>query len=149
MSEDLQAIVNKELNLLKESSNALQYSYDICNEIGIKENYSEKELESFEALCSRFARLTDIIIQKALKTIDMIDLETPGTVRDRINRAYQKNIISNADKLIDARVLRNDIAHEYLPEAFRDIFKSVMGFSPLLLEDIKKINEYCKTKYKL
>lgn len=149
MSEDLQSILAQEVSLLKESSNTLEYSYNVCNKIGFKEKYSEEELESYEALCSRFSRLTDIMIQKILKTIDMIDLETPGTVRDRINRSNKKNIISDADKLIEARILRNDIAHEYLPEAFRDIFKKVMELTPALLEDVEKINNYCLTKYKV
>lgn len=149
MSEDLQNILKQELSLLKESSNTLEYSYKACNKIGIKDKYSEEELESYEALCSRFARLTDIMIQKILKTIEMIDLESPGTVRDRINNSYKKNIISDAEKIIQARVLRNDIAHEYLPEAFKDIFKNVMELSPELLEDVKKINDYCITKYRI
>ena len=147
MSEDLQNILKQELNLLNDSSNTLEYSYKACNRIGIKEKYTEEELESYEALCSRFARLTDIMIQKILKSIELVDLETPGTIRDRINSSYKKGIITNADKLIEVRVLRNEIAHEYLPEAFKDIFEKVIEHCSFIFENVLSINNYCKTKY--
>lgn len=146
MSEDLQNILNHELKLLKESSNALEYSYNICKEIGLKEKYSEKELESYEALCSRFARLSDIMIQKILKTVELIDLESSGTVRDRINRSHKKGLITSAERLIEIRILRNEIAHEYLPEAFKDIFEKVIKYCSFLFENVETINNYYKTK---
>lgn len=149
MSEDLQNILKQELALLKESSTALKYSYNICKVIGLKQEYNDKELESYEALCARFARLSDIMIQKILKTIELIDLETPGTVRDRINNSYKKGIITSADKLIEVRILRNEIAHEYLPEAFKDIFEKVMEYCSFLFENIQSINNYCKANYKV
>ena len=149
MSEDLQNILNQELNLLRESSNTLEYSYKACNKIGLKEKYSEEELESYEALCSRFARLSDIMIQKILKTIELNDLESPGTVRDRISSSYKKGVITDANKLIEVRILRNEIAHEYLPEAFKDIFNKVIEYCSFLFENVQSINNYCKSKYKL
>ncbi len=148
MSEDLQNILKQELNLLNDSSNTLEYSYKACTKIGIKEKYTEDELESYEALCSRFARLSDIMIQKILKTIELADLENSGTIRDRINSSYKKGIITNADKFIEVRVLRNEIAHEYLPEAFKDIFEKVIEYCSFIFENVLSINNYCKTKYK-
>lgn len=79
-----------ELENLAKAKDALQYSYEKCQKIKLHEGLSYEELESFEALTSRFARLSDIIIQKILRLLDFIDLEDTGTVRDRINRAEKK-----------------------------------------------------------
>lgn len=149
MNSDLLNILRDELKLLDESAKTLEYSLKVCKTIGIKKDYNEDELESFEALCSRFARLSDIMIQKILKTIDIADLETPGTVRDRINRAYKKGLITNDEELIEIRILRNDIAYEYIPEAFKEIFNKVINYSTFLISNVNKIKSYCLAKYKL
>ena len=43
----------------------LTYSYDTLS-IGIKEEYTFDELDKFEALTSRFARTSDMLIQRYL-----------------------------------------------------------------------------------
>ena len=102
------------------------------------------EQESFEALCSRFARASDIFIQKLLRLVDKVDLEQPGTIRDRINRAKKKGIIDHADQLVDIRNLRNDIAHEYLPDVMRDIWKTVLVYTPVLMAAFDNLKVYVK-----
>jgi len=86
-----------ELENLTKAKDALQYSYEKCQKIKLHKGLSYEELESFEALTSRFARLSDIIIQKILRLLDFIDLEDTGTVRDRINQAEKKGVILSAD----------------------------------------------------
>jgi len=86
-----------ELDNLAKAKDALQYSFQKCQKIKLHEGLSYEELEGFEALTSRFARLSDIIIQKILRLLDFIDLEDVGTVRDRINRAEKKGVILSAD----------------------------------------------------
>jgi len=71
----------------------LQYSYKKCSRIKTKKRYGLKELDAFENLASRFARLNDIIIQRILKTIHITDLDEPTTVRDSINLAEKKNLL--------------------------------------------------------
>ena len=41
----------------------------------------KSELEHFESLTGRFARLSDLLIQKIFRLIDQLDLEDLGTVR--------------------------------------------------------------------
>ena len=108
------------------------------------EGLSDEEMESLEALTSRFSRLSDIIIQKVFRTIDILDLEDEGTVRDRINRAEKKGIIKSADDFIDIRILRNEIAHEYKAETIYAIFSKVSKLSPVLLESVNTIMTYSK-----
>lgn len=37
-------------------------SYALCSPIGVKETYSDTELDDLEALTSRFSRASDILI---------------------------------------------------------------------------------------
>ncbi len=144
MIKDQVNLLKAELSLLDNATEVLKYSYDACVKIDIKEQYTLDELDRFEAFTSRFARLSDIVIQKMFRLIDDIDLEDSGTVRDRINRAEKKNLIENADIFIQIRIVRNDIAHEYNAENLKDIFKKVLELTPYLLGSIKNIKEYCQ-----
>ncbi len=143
MTEDLKKLLRSELQLLEDASQVLDYSFTKCSKIGIKPDYSPEELESFESLCSRFARLSDIMTQKIFRLLAEIALEQPGTVRDRINRAEKWCLIESAETFVDIRIVRNDIAHEYLPEALRDIFKKVLALTPALLKSVDLTKSYC------
>ena len=133
-----------ELDLLDKAAAALRYSYDRCRGIGAKDAYSQEEKEKFEALTGRFARLSDILIQKTFRLIDVIDLDTEGTVRDRINRAERKELIESAAEFIEIRELRNEIAHEYIPEAIEAIFEMALAQTPLLLDSVERVKRYCE-----
>jgi len=134
MTNDLLDLLKEEQALLESATNIFLYSYHQCKEVGIKEHYSYEELDKIEAFTSRFARLSDILIQKIFRLIDRIDLEDTGTIRDRINRAEKKGLVEDADIFIQIRILRNDIAHEYLPDAVKETYKKVIELSPHLLD---------------
>jgi len=134
--------LNIELENLASAKDALQYSYEKCKTIKLHESLSYEELERFEALTSRFARLSDIIIQKVLRLLDFIDLEDTGTIRDRINRAEKKEIIKSAEEFVQIRLLRNEIAHEYKADTIYDIFEKVLTYTPVLLEHVDQVMAY-------
>ncbi|MCB2149558.1 MAG: hypothetical protein KQI81_23965 [Deltaproteobacteria bacterium] len=134
--------LRQELKELENAREVLAYSYQKCDKIGVRPGLSNEELESFEALTGRFARLSDIVIQKIIRYFDVLELEEPGTVRDRINRAEKKGVIENAEDFIQIRLLRNEIAHEYKSDAIYAIFESVLNLTPVLLDSIEKIVAY-------
>lgn len=142
MSRDEKQLLKIEIKLLEDSTRMLKYSYDISYEIGIKEQYTFEELDRFESLTSRFARTSDILIQKIFRLIDVIKLEMPGTVIDRINRAEKRGLISSAEIFKDIRRLRNDIAHEYILSAIEEIYKKVLKLTPYLFESVEKVKQY-------
>lgn len=119
MKDPRRALLAEALTTLRGARDTLAYSLKLCQKIGLKEAYTLDELDRFEALTSRFARLSDLLTHKLLRLIDEMDLETPGTVRDRIHRAEKKSVIASSDDLIMCRVLRNEIAHEYRPDVCR------------------------------
>ena len=134
--------LNNELIILKNARDILKHSYDKCSLIGIKTGLTYEEMESYEALTSRFARLSDIIIQKIFRYFDTLNLEAAGTVRDRINRAEKTGVIESADKFVEIRILRNDIAHEYKSETIYEIFEQVLKLTPTLLKSVENILTY-------
>ncbi len=136
------------LEIMEKARDILEYSYRICSDIATKNTYSNEELDKFEALTSRFARLSDILIQRVLRLIETLELESPGTVRDRLNRAEKWGIIDNAEDFFSIRELRNSIAHEYLPEAINQIYREVLKYTPNLFKTSENIKEYKKKKNK-
>ena len=140
--KDVKESLRRELDELNRARDVLAYSFEKCAIAGVRVDLSNEELESFEALTSRFVRLSDIIIQKIFRYFDVLDLEDGGTVRDRINRAEKKGIIDNADAFVQIRLLRNEIAHEYKSESIYDIFKRVMAMTPQLMESVERIIAY-------
>jgi hypothetical protein len=121
---------------------ALRYSYRRCLEVGKRETYTPEEQERFESLSSRFARLSDILVQKVLRLIDRLDLEDRGTVRDRIKRAAKKGLLENAERFAELRELRNRI--EYVPAAIQTIFHEVLDATPTVLAVGDRVRAYCE-----
>lgn len=101
-------------------------------------------MDRFEAFTGRFARLSDIIIQKICRLIDRIDLEDIESVRDRINSTEKKGLIVSADIFTQIRIVRNDIAHEYHTEILKDIYRKALELTPHRFDSVKRIKEYSK-----
>ena len=60
---------------------------------------------------------------------------------DMMNKGEKIQILCSADQMIEIRDLRNQIAHEYIPEAIRELVPEVVNFSGLLMKNI----ECCRT----
>ncbi len=142
MTADLIALLGNEIKDLKQARDSLVYSYDRCRHLSIETGLDNETMERFEALTARFARLSDIMIQKVFRTLDTLDLEDRGTVRDRINRAEKRKVIESADEFIDIRMVRNEIAHEYKRQTVLEIFERVLLLTPSLMNAVENIEVY-------
>ena len=129
--------------LLEKSMTALAYSYEKCDDIGEKEEYDLEEQESFEALTSRFARTSDILTQKVLKTLFILLQENIKTIIDAANFLEKLEVIEKADDLLNIREIRNQIAHEYVDSDVKALFFDVLRYVP----EIKKIIINVKAYY--
>lgn len=143
MTKDFLELLTKELSSLGKSLQLIQSSYERCIGIGNKDNYSFDELEAFEALTARYARLSDLLIQKIFRLIDALELVDEGTLVDRINRAEKRGIVKSAKEFTVLRLLRNTIVHEYEPDEYTRIFKEVLEVAPILVESVNKTKQYC------
>lgn len=134
------------IEILERSLSRLKYSYYKSKNIDLNKNYFEDhELEALEALCSRFARLSDMLIQKAFRFIDIYELADPNiSVLDRIHNAERRSLISSAEDFKYIRQLRNEVAHNYSSDAFAELFKEIMVYIPLLIDGTEKTIDFLK-----
>ncbi len=130
-----------------EAMNHLTISSERCKLFINNENFTEEQLIELEALTSRFARTSDVLIQKIFKTIDRLDGIAPGTVRDRILQAEKNGIINDAKIFIEIRDKRNTIAHEYELYSAKEIFLFVFQNASFLKDAIKAAKDYSKKFY--
>jgi hypothetical protein len=96
---------------LQSAAEMLEYSFRKCRKLKVFSPLSPEELESFEALTSRFARVADVLVQKVLVTLFILLKEPQNSIIDRINRAAKLSIIPDSDDLLEIRDVRNEISH--------------------------------------
>jgi len=135
-------ILKENLYIENLSMNRLMYSFDICSKIGIKENYSEEEFISFEAMTSRYARTTDMLVNKVLRSLDAVEYIDGGSVIDATYNT-EKRGIATSQELRNLKDLRNSITHEYVTENIVRFFGKVLEFTPQLKKVIDNLNNYC------
>ena len=139
-------LVQSELELLQASVDTLQLSIRKCQLIGRKESYTFEELESFYSLTSKFNRTSDIFVQKVLRSVWMLLHESFIPFIDMINKSEKMLMLLSADKIIEIRDLRNQIAHEYIPEAIRDLIPEVIELTSQLIENIENCRRFMKAR---
>jgi hypothetical protein len=120
----------------------LKRSYGICRDIGIKPRYKEEEFDAFETLTARFARFSDMLIQKIFKSIDKIEFEKDGTLLDVLNRSHKRGLITSIDEIREIRELRNDISHEYTPRELKELFDDTLKQTATLFEILDRVDKY-------
>lgn len=144
MSDATIEVLAKNLEHLSQSVRWLRRSYERCLAIGQKSEYADSEFDDFENLTSRFARTTDLVINKVLRSIDAVELLEPGTAIDAANRAEKRGIIESVSELRGLKELRNEIAHEYEAEDLASLFGAVLAAVPELFLTAERIAVYCQ-----
>jgi len=137
-------ILQENINLLNLSADWVRHSYEQTITIKIKTKYSIEEFDKLENLTSRYARTTDMLVNKVLRSIDIVESEDIGTTIDIMNRAEKRGIVSSSELLHTLKDLRNNIAHEYKIAEITRFFDDVKKYTPLLLDIIKNVNIYCE-----
>jgi len=137
------------LQILKENQLAmnsaihwLERSYNLCNQIGIKTDYTGDEYDTFETLTSRYARAVDLIVRKVLRTIDIVEFEQPGTLIDTVNRAERRGLIDSVSNLREMTDLRNEIAHDYIKAELVETFEDTLKQTSYVIALAKRIDNY-------
>ena len=115
-------------------------SIEKCRAFNLETPISFEVEESFDALTSKFSRVSDIFTQKVLKSFLILLREDAPTFLDRMNLCEKLGVIPSADDLITIRDLRNLIAHEYLTENLLEVYKESIKLSLKLLLAIESAN---------
>lgn len=139
--ENLKNLVS-DLELAKKQ---LMESYDACSQVGLKPEYARIELVEFEALSGRFARVSDLLLQKLFRAVDAVELTGGGTLIDALNRAQKRNLIDSQEQMYSIRELRNWVVHEYLPKGLQDLFSDLLQKTPLLIHLIERTLGYAES----
>ena len=137
-------VLTDNLENLERSLRWLRRSFDVCRGIGTKSIYADEEFDDFENLTSRYARTTDLITNKVLRSIDAVEFLETGSAIDAANRAEKRGIVDSVDSLRGLKDLRNDIAHEYETEDLQSLFESVLEATPKVFETADRIVLYCR-----
>ena len=137
-------VLRENINILNLSVDWVQRSYDQTSKIEPQDKYSSEEFDKLENLASRYARTTDMLVNKVLRSIDTVESEDIGTIIDIMNRAEKRGIVSSAELLHTIKDLRNNIVHEYKISEVTKFFADVQKYTPMLLQIIKNVNKYCE-----
>ena len=127
---------------LERAIELLEKSHRKCIAIGVLPEYSDDELEAFDALTARYARASDRLTHRVFPLFDIIELEPRGSFLDTINRAEKRGIIPSALLFKEIREVRNEIAHEYSLRDPAVLFADVLRLSPLVIEAVNSVRSY-------
>ena len=131
------ALLESNRQILGQAMPSFIRSIEKCHAFDLEAPISFEVEESFDALTSKFARVSDIFTQKVLKSFLILLREDAPTFLDRMNLCEKLGIIPSANDLIAIRDLRNLIAHQYLTENLLEVYKESLNLSLKLLQAIQ------------
>jgi uncharacterized protein YutE (UPF0331/DUF86 family) len=141
-------MLREQLQLMRAAATVLEESRGRMQEFRdrLGSELSVGERESCEALTARFARLSDLLLQRVFRTIDQIELVDEGSALDRLQRMEKRGVIPSAERWRELRTLRNAIVHDYLIESADRVLTDALAGAPELLETAKRLEAYARTK---
>jgi uncharacterized protein YutE (UPF0331/DUF86 family) len=143
--EELITLFCEDLKRLIKNKEWLEKSYYKALNIDLN-NLKEEDYEKLETLCNRFGRTIDMLINKILRGLDLIELEDISRKLDIVIRAEKRGFIEDYKILIALKDLRNELVHEYIEENLVKKYKEVIDSIPKLLEIIDKVFKYVEEK---
>ncbi len=101
--------------------------------------YSPSEMEYYDSLSFRFEKAVELTLS-FFKTLEIYLFgEQSDTLRTRLLRLQKAGYVGDVDFWISARVLRNKIAHTYLPNELKDIYDSVVRLGDEIIREVKEL----------
>lgn len=104
--------------------------------------YTPDELEYYDSLSFRFEKCVEITINFFRSLELFISAKQSETLRDRLLEMQKITIIKDIDFWMEARLLRNKIAHTYLPEELEKIYQEIHDSSQEIVNTIKRIKHF-------
>lgn len=105
-----------------------------------------EELERIEAYTSRFARVVDLLVNKALRALDRYELADEGTLLDVLHRAEKRGLIGDAEAFRAMKEVRNIIAHDYSGTELKDLLGFCREREPVLNAACDRVRDYARQK---
>jgi hypothetical protein len=135
-SVDFKTLLNDINKDLVQAVGHFEYSFNKAQGISRdKEKLTEEGLETWEGFVSRFAGVSDLFMQKYLRTKILItDPAFRGELIDVLNKAEKLNLIESATTWFEIRQLRNFSVHEYAGAKFTATISRMMELGPELIK---------------
>ena len=143
---ELEEILKQHWDLLLRSLKTLQQSREKTQVYLNKTDLNFEELESIDSLTSKFGRTSDIYLQKVLRTVWLLLREDTVPLIDLLNRAEKLMMILSANQLLQMRDIRNQITHEYLPEAAPELALEVNRKTEQLAQNIEQTERFLRQR---
>lgn len=135
-------LIYHELEDVKKAVTLLQASINKFKPYKMGKLYSADELEYYDSLAFRFEKSVEITLN-FFKAIEMFAFaKTSDTLRDRLLVIQKLRLIDNVDFWMEARILRNKIAHTYVSEKLNELYDEVRMKSKIIFKTLKKIQTY-------
>jgi hypothetical protein len=138
-------LILREFNDLKKAAYLLESSIRKFKPYAVGKIYTPVELEYYDSLAFRFEKAVELFLHffKGLESYQ--SGKVSDTLRDRLLLMQKLKIIDNTDFWIEARLLRNKVAHDYLPEQLKDIYQEIFKKSKTMLIYMRNIKTHMKT----
>lgn len=144
--ENIKSVLAFNREILSKALPSFIRSIEKCRSLELTAPITFEVEESFDALTSKFSRVSDIFTQKMLKSFVMLTREDAPTFLDRMHLCEKLGLIPSADDLVAIRDMRNLIAHEYLTENLLELYKESLLLSEKLLLAIETANTVIDTR---
>ena len=132
----------KEFQNLENCINLLDFSIKKFNSFQINKDYTPDELEYYDSLSFRFEKNVELLLN-FMRGLELYLFSViSDTLRDRLLVMQKIEIIDNIDFWLEARLLRNKIAHAYLPKQIKEIYDAIYEKSKVVFLTIDKIKNY-------
>jgi len=101
--------------------------------------------EAIEAFLSRYSRTVDLLINKVLRGLDILEMEDTSKKLDIVIRAEKRGFIKDFNVLIEMKDLRNELAHEYVQKRIEEALQYSLEIFIIAekIENYLKENRYC------
>lgn len=139
--------LNQCVNQLNDACRWLQRSYDKCHSFYLSQALSDDQYDDLENLSSRFARVTDILLNKVYRALDTAELMPPGSLIDTVNRAVKRGVLESAEIARTVKDIRNEIVHEYTVEDLKQLQEEVIAYTKVLLQLAASVNDYVSAEF--
>ncbi len=104
--------------------------------------YSADELEYYDSLAFRFEKSVELTLS-FFKAVEIFAYaRTSDTLRDRLLVMQKLRLVDTVDFWMQARALRNKIAHTYVTEKLKDLYDEVRRKSKTIFKTQKRMRKY-------
>jgi hypothetical protein len=141
-------LILKEFNDLKKAVNLLKASIRKYKPYKVRKIYTPVELEYYDSLAFRFEKAVELFLHFFKGLESHLSGKVSDTLRDRLLLIQKLKIIDSIDFWIEARLLRNKLAHDYLPEQLREIYQEIYNKSNSMVKYMSNIEKHMKTARK-